>query len=92
MLHDSQEWGGKGLGMPKRSMKRGVGCSMVHKSGVGKAWEGSKWFPRVLWEWFGKSKKRSMQTTLKMKHEKGFGCFMTPKSGVGRVWECQNEA
>ena len=29
---------------------------MAHKSGAGRAWEGSKWFPRVLWERFGKAK------------------------------------
>ena len=30
--------------------EKGVGCFMVHKSEVGRAWEGSKWFPKVLWE------------------------------------------
>ena len=55
-----------------------VGSSMVHKSGVGRAWEGSKWFPRVLWNGLGRPK---------MKHEKGVACFMVPKSGAGRAWE-----
>ena len=32
---------------------------MAEKSGVGKAWDGAKWFPGVLWEWFGKSKKEA---------------------------------
>ena len=30
------EWGGKGLGRPKMKNEKGVGCFMVHKSGVGK--------------------------------------------------------
>ena len=61
---------------------------MVHKSGVGRAWEGPKQFPRVLWEWFGKAKNEARKRSsvlhgsqewggkglrrLKMKHEKGF--------------------
>ena len=48
-------------------MKTGVGCFMAHKSGVGRAWEGSKWFPRVLW---GNGLGRP-----NMKHEKG-GCVL----------------
>ena len=64
-------------------MKRGVGCSMVRKSGVGRAWEVSKWFPRVLWECFGRPK---------MTHEKGVACFMVPKNRVGRAWDTKNEA
>ena len=54
--HGSQEWGGNGLGRLKMKHEKGVGCFMVHKSEVGRAWEGSKWFPRVLWEWFGNAK------------------------------------
>ena len=56
MFHGSQEWGGKGLGRFKMKHDKGFGCSMLHKRGVGRAWEGSSWFPRVLWEWFGKAK------------------------------------
>ena len=41
---------GKGLGRQKIKHEKGVGCFMVHKSEVGRAWECSKWFPRVLWE------------------------------------------
>ena len=36
--------------------EKGVGCFMVPMSGVGRAWEGSNWFLRVLWKWFGKAK------------------------------------
>ena len=63
---------------------------MVPKSGVGRAWEGSKWsmkrglgaswFPSVGWVWEGQ--KWSMKT--------GGGCFMAHKSGVGRAWEGSN--
>ena len=52
MLHGSQAWGGKGLGRPR--MKHEKGASWLTRV-VGRAWEGSKWFPRVLWEWFGKA-------------------------------------
>ena len=100
VLHGSQAWGGKGLGRPRIKHEKGVGCFMAHKSGVGRAWEGSKWFPRVLWEWFGKAKNEAWKGvwvlhgsqewggkglgTLGMKHEKGFGCF----SWLARVgWE-----
>ena len=41
---------------PRMKHEKGVGCFMVQRSEVGRAWEGSKWFPRVLWEWFGKAK------------------------------------
>ena len=34
--HDSQEWGGKGLGRLKMKHENGVGCF--------------SWFPRVGWE------------------------------------------
>ena len=42
VLHGSHEWGGKGLGKFKMKHEKGVRCFMVHKSGVGRAWEGSK--------------------------------------------------
>ena len=38
----SQEWGGKGLGRLNMKHEKGFGRFMVHKSGVGRAWEGSK--------------------------------------------------
>ena len=34
--HDSQEWGGKGLGRLKMKHENGCGCFMVPKSGVGR--------------------------------------------------------
>ena len=40
--HDSQEWGGKGLGTLKRKHEKGFGCVMVPKRGVGRVWEGKK--------------------------------------------------
>ena len=48
-----KECGGKGLGRLEMKHEKGFGCFMVHKSGVGRAWEGSKWFPKVLREWLG---------------------------------------
>ena len=42
MLHGSHEWGGEGLGRPTMKHEKRVGCFMVHKSGVGRAGEGSK--------------------------------------------------
>ena len=66
---------------------------MLHGSQewVGRVWESSKWFPRVLWEWFGKAKHEACKRgcvlhgsqewggkglgMVKMKHEQGFGCF-----------------
>ena len=35
--------------------EKGFGCFMAPKTGVGRVWESLKWFPRVLWEWFGKA-------------------------------------
>ena len=46
----SMKGAGKGLGKLKMKHEKGVGCFMVHKREVGRAWEGSKWFPKVLWE------------------------------------------
>ena len=52
----ASEWGGKGLGRPKMKHEKGVGCFMVHKSGVGRAWEGSNWFPKCCGNGLGKPK------------------------------------
>ena len=38
----SQECCGNGLGRPKMKHEKGVGYFVVPKSGVGRAWEGSK--------------------------------------------------
>ena len=79
-----------GVGKAKNeASKRVCVFLMVRKSGVGRAWEGSNWFPTVLWEWFGKAKEEAWTGLgrLKMKHENGVGYFVVPKSGVGRVWE-----
>ena len=45
--------GWEGFRKVKMKHEKGVGCFMVHKSEVGRAWEGSKEFPSVagmVWE------------------------------------------
>ena len=70
MLHVSQESGGKGFVMQKMKHENGGGCF--------------SWFPRVLWEWFGRPK---------MKHEKGFWRFSWfPRVGWERLGKSKNEA
>ena len=70
VLHGSQEWGGKGFVMQKMKHENGGGCF--------------SWFPRVLWEWFGRPK---------MKHEKGFWRFSWfPRVGWERLGKSKNEA
>ena len=76
---------GKGLGRLKIKHEKGVGCFMVHKSEVGRAWECSKWFPRVLWE--------PLPTPLlgTMKHE-ALGASWFPRVGWEGLGKAQNEA
>ena len=68
---------GKGLGMLKMKHEKGVGCFMVHKSEVGRAWECPKWFRKVLWGPLPTPPLRTMRNTQTSFHA-SFLAFPNP--------------